>query len=367
MKIKNIDLIKRFEKFISEAKDKRVAVLHHTDPDGVCSGVIISKVIERTRNKLIDLRIHQKSNELFVTEKTIKSMKEKKINRVIITDMAVDQQADQVMKLTEFAEVLILDHHKIYNDMNSEKIVMVKPQMIYEDVDPAHYPAAKLCFDLGSMIVNIDDLDWIAAVAVIGDFGYQDNKKWVDTVIKKYDLPREREIFHTRLGKVSSMISMTEAYDVTKVEDCYKIVYEAKSYKDVLKSKIKDYSKKVKYHIDHYISVWKDEAEFIDELDLIFYIIKPKYNIKSTISTIISTKHPNKTVIIVADIGEEFATISGRRQDYKIKVNDLLERSVKGLKDASAGGHIPAAGGRFLRGDLDKFKKNLLKELELLN
>ena len=57
---KKEDMEKKFAIFISGiSKNDRVAVMHHTDPDGVSSGVIMSKVIERTRGKKIDLRWNQ--------------------------------------------------------------------------------------------------------------------------------------------------------------------------------------------------------------------------------------------------------------------------------------------------------------------
>jgi single-stranded DNA-specific DHH superfamily exonuclease len=91
MRLKNKKLVNKFKDFINSiTKKDRVAVIHHTDPDGVCSGVIISKLVERARKKKIDLRINQKGNIHHITDRTLKKLKSKEINKVIITDLTVD-------------------------------------------------------------------------------------------------------------------------------------------------------------------------------------------------------------------------------------------------------------------------------------
>ena len=43
-------------------------------------------------------------------------------------------------------------------------------------------------------------------------------------------------------------------------------------------------------------------------------------------------------------------------------MNLLLKNATKDLANASGGGHINAAGGSFMKQDLEKFKKNILNE-----
>ena len=63
------------------------------------------------------------------------------------------------------------------------------------------------------------------------------------------------------------------------------------------------------------------------------------------------------------DRGNGFVSFSARRQDFKVKTNDLLEKAVKGFENAGAGGHIPASAGRIKKEDLPEFKKRILKAL----
>ena len=122
--------------------------------------------------------------------------------------------------------------------------------------------------------------------------------------------------------------------------------------------------KKTNDELDYWVKR-ADEAEIID--NLVIYEISPKLIINSKLSTSLSlTKFKDKITVIIADYGEEKLTISARDQTRKIKVNELLENSVRGLEDSTAGGHIPAAGATIKKEDKETFKNNLIKNYKSL-
>ncbi len=351
----------RFAGFIRNITSRdKIAVIHHTDTDGICSGVIAAKAVERLRGRKIDLRLAAGPE---ITSAFISNLKKKKINKIIFVDISADQNADIIKKAGKFAEILIIDHHKLYNDLNSAKIILIKPQLIKSKLKGYQYPASKLSFDLFSKIADISDLDWIAAAGTIADAGYQSWKRFVDSVMKKYKVKIEKDIFETKFGKVS--IFLNYACSVGKPGLGFDILYKAEKYSDVLKSELTRYQKNIEKEINYYLKRHKSLAEFYPEIDLVFYEVSPKYNIKSSLINILSTKYyPNKTIIVA--ISNKEIKLSARRQDGKVAVNDLLEKAVVGLKGASAGGHIPAAGGTVRKKDLDKFKQNIIKILQKL-
>lgn len=361
-------LEKTLDFFRNITNEDRIAVIHHTDPDGVCSGVIVSKAIEKLRNKKIDLRLNQNSSELYISEKTIAELKRNNINKVIITDMSVDQDVSEncVKDIKEFADLIIIDHHKLYEDLNSDKITLIKPHMIYDDVDSAQYCAAKFCFDLVSKIINIDELDWIATIGIIGDCGYQTWKTFVDNTLKKYNIEIKDDSFETKIGQIAEIISCTEAFDINKVELAFNITYNATSYEDVLNSELKNYKEDVDKEIQFWRKNIKDKAEIYEDMDLIYYeLINPKFPVKSNLCTLLSFDYPTKSIIITQEYDtKDLITISARRRDCKIKMNELLESATKGLERSGGGGHIPAAGGRLLKKDKDIFKKRVLEWLK---
>jgi len=352
----------RFKEFINSiAKDDVVAVLHHTDPDGICSGVIMAKLVEKKRGKKADLRINQGSNDIAIQDSTVEKLRQIKASKVIITDLCVDQIPDNVLEIEKFAEILIIDHHKIYNDLESKKTIFIKPQLVSEK-NPASYPATKLCFDLASEIEDMSDLDWVAAIGVIGDCAFNSWKDFLDSVFSKYKIEKKQDLFETSIGKSATLMSDAECVSKAKAAESFEVVYNAKSPDDVLNSSLKKYQEAVESERQYWLGHLEEFAE--QDENFIFYLIKPKYEIKSSISTILSLEHPHKTIILVQDINDGNLYISARRRDEKVAANELLENCIKGLENATAGGHVPAAGGTIRKEDLSKFKKNLFNELK---
>ncbi|MBN1644686.1 hypothetical protein JW851_01425 [Candidatus Woesearchaeota archaeon] len=363
MSLKNKKLVNKFKDFLnSVSKKDRVAVIHHTDPDGICSGVIVSKLVERLRKKKIDLRLNQKGNVHYITDKTLKELKKKRINKVIITDLTVDESPKGVKKLAKFAKILVIDHHPIYNNLKSENIVFIKSSLI-SNVIPVRYCASKLAYDLGNRLTDISDLDWVAASGSIGDIATAPFKKWLKNVFKKYKIKIKKDLFKTALGKVAVLISSAESFDNKNTKLSFEIVYNAKSYKDVLVSRLKKFQKKIDNELKFYIKNMGRFAEIHRGIDLILYEIQPKYNTKSPLCTLLGIKYPHKTILIV-NTKKNVVSISGRRGDSNVAVNTLLENAVKGIPDSNAGGHVPSAGAVVPKKYYKKFKKRIINLLE---
>jgi len=361
MRFKNKALINKFKKYINSiSKDDRVAVLHHTDPDGVCSGVIISKVIEQVRGKKINLRCNQKGNVHIITPKTFNLLKSKKINKLILTDLGTDENPAYLKKIEKFADILIIDHHKIYNNLNSKKTVFIKPQLICS-VNPAKYAASKLCYDLCSTVADVSDLDWFAAVGSIGDIATKPWTAWLNKVFKKYKLKKYKDLFKTKFGQCAILISSAESFDVKNVKLAFDVLYNAKSYRDVLKSKLIKFRKKIDDELQKYLKNLKKDALF--DKDIIYYEIKPKYHTKSPLCTILGQKYKHNSVF-VADISRNPIGISGRRSDVKVEINKAFEDACKNIPNSSAGGHAVSAGATVPKKYYKKFKENLFNILK---
>ena len=361
---KNAKLVGRFRDFINSiSKDDVVAVLHHTDPDGVCSAVIMAKLVEKKIGKRIGLRINQKAGEIPVTDETLEILKSNKVNKLIMTDLSSDQDPANLKEIEKFAEILLIDHHKIYNDLNSEKTVFIKPQMISEK-KPGSYPASKLCFDLASEVENIDELDWIAAIGLIGDCAFDYWKQFLDKVLAKYNIEKDPDLFQTKLGKCASLMSDAESFDSSKVEEAFNVLYKSLGPDDLLGSSLQKYRETVENEISYWKEHMNEFAEFFDDIGLVFYMIKSKYRIKAPLNTRLSLELPGKTILLLQESEGNKISISARRRDEKVAVNELLENAIKGLEGASGGGHIPAAGATIRKEDLQKFKENIINILK---
>src|SRR3989338_8415712 len=277
------DAMAKFRAFVSGiSSSDKVAVLHHTDADGVCSGIIATKAIEKLSKRKINMRLTQNYGEFAVTQKTAKMLRRAGINKVVTTDLAVDENPKHIREIEEFAELLVLDHHKIYADLNSRKTAFIKAQFISGEIEPGNYPASKLCYDLFSMFVDLSDIDWIAACGILGDYSYKEWKNFVDAANKKYKLRAGKNAYDSDLGTIGNYINAIESVNVKNLGKVFGILCGAKNPKEVLGNK---WMKKQNEIIEKEVKRWYDAAaqksEVYPKQNLVFYITKPKFNVKS--------------------------------------------------------------------------------------
>lgn len=363
MEIINQELLNKTKEFLTNiSKKDRVCIIHHTDPDGVCAGAILSKIIERLREKKIDLRHNQKSTTHALTNETLELIKKKEINKLLITDIAPEENPQTLQEASKHVQILILDHHQIKNEVKSEKIIFYKPQLIFSGIEPSRYCSAKLVYDLGMMLTDISDLDWIATIGIIGDVAYPQWHEFVDKTLQKYKVAQNKDIFKTELGKCASIINSVDCFGEKHVKKSYKAVYCSKSYKDIFNSELKKYDDAINKEIHYWTAQMEKKAEIYPELELIYYEIQPKHTIKSVISTVISFKYPEKTVIVALTDKEE-VNASARRQDCRMKMNELMSYATKNIPGAFGGGHIPASGATVPLKHYKEFKRRVMKFL----
>ena len=123
--------------------------------------------------------------------------------------------------------------------------------------------------------------------------------------------------------------------------------------------KLEKYSKEVEKEVVNLINNFEKEKNVYGKNeDIYFWEFETKFHIKPIVSTILSFKNPDKTFIFISSRDEGYS-ISARRQDKKVDLPKLLKKLLKGFEDSSSGGHIPAAGGYFLKKDLPEFRKRL--------
>lgn len=349
-----LDRVYEFLKNISN--DDRIAIVHDTDPDGIFSAVILAHFTNKHTNH-DPIIVEPFDKETYsITDEFIETLKSNKISVLLVTDFSLDQNSELVEELKKFFRILIIDHHKLYNDLNSGDVALIKPQM-FSDIDPSKYCAAKLAYDLCSEIVDMSDFDWLAASASIADVATLPWNDWLIEVFQKYGIEMNEDLFQTKLGLVAQVVNSALVIDPENIHECFQISYEATSPEDILKSKLTDYKKMIDDELERWLDIFENSEK---HGDLYLFMISPKYNIKSTLSTILGLKFPHKTILVM-DRKDGFISVSARRNDQKVAVNKLLEKSIKGFDSANAGGHVPAAGARFKESDLEVFKKRVIE------
>ena len=346
--------------FLSDIQpEDRVALVFDSDSDGISAAVIIAKVLKNFYKRDIALAISANHAELLGNE-IFNELKDAKITVLISTDLGLDKYIQQLDEITPFAKITIIDHHTFHKQIFSERILVLKPQLIKSRLDPSQYCTSKWVYDLFSCFTDISYLDWLSAVGLIADSGYRSWKSYIDKILRKYRLKIKKDPFKTSLGKICDDIAYSEIYRRDNVNKIFFKLFKTKSLKDYLRSPIKSPKEPLK-EITYYE---KNAPMFAENYgDLMILHITPKYRIGAVLSTRLSTKkYRRKTLIIVQDLRHyPLLLISARRNDFKIAVNELLERATMGMQHASAGGHVPASGARIKKEDYGLFKQRLIK------
>jgi single-stranded DNA-specific DHH superfamily exonuclease len=335
-----------FINFINEIKQEdNIAILTHTDLDGIASGIFLERVLKSKNLKTKLLKFGDYKNDIL--KKLKPTLNKEKISKLFILDMAIDSFAFQDFeKLRNEIDIFLIDHHPSNPLLNNYKCI-IKGE--------TSNCAAQIINFLGKVFTDFKDEEWLLIPTMISEFSFknQDNLKLIQ---KAYPNTNEINIFGSGPGKIYEIITNGIIY----LNDNLKKVYDLVSKKELIV--LEKYHKIINEEIEKEIeSLWKN-AEYYKEKKLYFYFLKPKHRIKAIIATKISLKKPECSFILVTEEGDKnFLNVSARNQSMNRDMNKLMKQGIEGLENANGGGHVAAAGARFAKKDLSKFKENLLK------
>lgn len=330
---------KRFSDFISRLNEKdKIALISHTDLDGLAAAKVTNNVINADLIKFVnygDLNLD-----------LVNELKKSKIKKIIFTDLFFKEHS-LVKEMEKFAEILIIDHHTLEFDLNSERTCFLNAE---------GFCATYLCYYLFSKIQNMEKYDWLVACASIADYCYRKNQLWLEKVYSKYgDSFIIEGNFVRKNGKIwdsQYKLSLFLIYHDDMLDQAFPKIGENLSSVDDLDK----YSKKILEEIDS--SLKKFESDKTEIRDGFFWEVNPKYHIKSILINDVSSRYFNKTIIIAVKTPKVYS-ISARRQDGKVNTHELLITLVKGFENSNAGGHFKSAGGYIPLKDAEEFKKRL--------
>ncbi|MDO8459531.1 MAG: DHH family phosphoesterase [Nanoarchaeota archaeon] len=332
----------RFLDFISKLnKENKIALLSHTDLDGVASAKVANTVIKTDLIKFI--------NYSDINESLIQELKENKINTLITTDLMMTNPSI-VESFGKNFNVLMIDHHTFEQDYNSDKIIYINAQ---------DFCATYICYYLFSKIQNIEKLDWLVACASISDYMCFKNQEFMEKTLLKYDDKFTLEGNYVKKSGKFWDLQWTLCLAIIYSQDNLKIVLDSIGEDFADMKELKKSAAIVQSEIDNVLK--KFEKEKISIKEGFFWEFSPQFKIGSIISNLISSKYSNKKIII-ASPNPPYYKISSRRQDKKENMSLFIQNLVSGLEDAEGGGHIPAAGGNCLLKDKEIIIKRL-KEL----
>ncbi len=371
-----MDILNRFDTFARAlSKKDSIAIIFHTDADGICSAVLAAKAVEKICKKKPAIFLTPAPSEVIISKKMISELKKKKINKVVVVDLNVDQEPESIRAVEKFAEILILDHHTIQSDVNSPRTIMLKPQALskisqqessrfacaaheaFEAPSASKYPASKLAYDMFSRHTNLENSAWLPIIGIYGDMAESEWREFISAELAR------NKISLDSIKKAGALIIYARSYDEKNGPmKAFREFYSAESISNVLGSRLLEYEDKIEAEISHYIEKRNQLAQFYPEKKLIIYEISPKYNIKSELVNRLSRNFYPEWTCVVIQAKEKTASIGARNQSGKVSMSDLMIRAAAGISDSSGGGHIQAAGASVPNKKkwIKRFKKNIL-------
>lgn len=318
---------------------KRI-LFYHKDCDGVCAAALWLKFFS-------DFEARPREGPR-MDNRFVKRITDEDPDLLVFMDLPVDQEwkhINKILNLLPDVRVIIIDHHIVEKDMNSNRILHINPKLNQDVYLPAAFLVYEILEKLGE---NVKELDWIAAIGIVGDYGFEDCRDFLDK-IKIKNLERGAEL-------ISAAITLK---GLKGADILVKLLLASDSYKEFLQTKTLGIWKKyVDREFRKVVDGFKKEKEEYRDANLVVYLIKSKLNFTSVVATHFSEKLPDK-IIIIGKKSRSIWKISVRNQSGKLNVGNLIKKCVKGI--GSGGGHKKAAGG--IVKDWEKFKRRILAEL----
>lgn len=334
-----------FWKFVGAiGPEDKVGILTHTDLDGMASAIFLEEILKAKGIKivLLDFMGYWKG----VSDEATPSLEAKEINKLFVSDMCLESaDKEGFERLRKKFDCFLIDHHPITEEISNTKNILKTESSTC---------AALIIYNLAKEIMDVGAWKLLICATLISEFSYN-NPKNLEFIQKNYPrvtLANVRESYPGQEGiKFSSSLTyyasdLRKAYGLIKNQD----IKEMEKIHSVIEKEINYWIKKF----------WK-EAEFIPEKNLYFYYFNPKFKLTSTITTIVSLKHPEKIFVLASDGSKQgMMKVSVRNQGGLVDTGALMKKGVGGLKRASGGGHVKASAASFLKKDFEKFKKNIL-------
>ncbi|MBU2562674.1 MAG: hypothetical protein KKF68_03370 [Nanoarchaeota archaeon] len=334
---------KEFYTFLDSIEKKdQIGILTHSDLDGIASAIFIEEILREKEINVesVNFMIHGFGE----FQKKVREIKNRKISKLFILDLAGDLiDLDLFEALREEIDVFLIDHHEINKELQN------KGNIIKTNTSEC---VAFVIYNLGDRLFDREKLGWLVCAAMISDMSYKnpENLRFIQEIYPELNLKNLSESVPKKISKIISS-ALTYYDDVLKIYDLVKkkdVDRLEKAY-DIVE---KDFQK--------YVKKFKENAEFYPEKNLYFYYFNPRFDIGSSVTTVVSDNDSGSTFIGVSDVEDDFVKINARNQGDIADMNQLVKKGIDGLKNASGGGHKKAAGARIMKKDLEKFKKNIL-------
>ncbi len=317
------------------------------DQDGLCSFLLLQRYLGRGKGVPI-------KSFPGMTAEYFRRVRELQADYIFILDkpMVFDDFFEEARKVN--TPIVWIDHH-----LTTQKIPdYVNYYNPLSNKNKSEEPVTALCYQVTR---KKEDL-WIAVVGCISDrfvpsFYREFEKQYPELTINSQEATAI--YYKSLIGKIAKMFSFGLKDRTTNVINMIRFLTKVKSPEDVLNESSKNYTMhkrfndiESKYHrlLKKAIGLEKNKDK------ILFFQYGGDLSISSDLANELSYLFPEK-LVVVAYIRGSRANISIRGE----KSRDIFLEAIKGLEDATGGGHEEAVGGRMKIEDIEKFRTNIEK------
>jgi len=333
------------KKQISEIREhlenaQRPIFFFDNDQDGLCSFLLLQRYLGRGKG------VPVKSFPELIPD-YFRKITELNADYVFILDKPVVSQEFFKMAREINIPIVWIDHHP-----TQQKIPKFVNYYLGEE------PVTALCYEITQ---RKEDL-WLAVIGCISDkffpsFYSEFKKKYPDLSV---DTKNAFDVFYkSKIGRITRILGFSLKDRITNVINMLRFLIKAKTPYEILEESNETYLMHKRFeHIDKkYQKLMQKAKENVKKSDkILFFQYSGDLSISSDLANELSYIFPKKTIVVIYVAGIK-ANISIRGKD----VGKLISKAVKGLKEASGGGHKEAVGAQVRVEDLEKFKENFEK------
>ncbi len=320
------------KEFLNKISSKdNVLIIHHDDLDGFSSGVLFREFVENKGAEVKNVIFTIGSSQENVIKQT------KKSNKILIADLGPGT-IPKILEAIKHKQVFYTDHHQIEKPIPKE---ILELRTIKEGYVPSSRTVYELCAGK----------EWLAIAGTLSDAGHlhDANKEFIKNFLEKNKITQKKYLEQV----VFTINKMLVYFNQRPKKALYKLL-KLKQYTDA--KALKKFARPIEKEIQKYIKGYKDNHEQIGKIK--FYYFDPKYPIKSTVTSQLGFMNKNDQFIF-ATPDKDMIRLSARSQNKNANMITALKTGIKGLENATCGGHIPAAGGQIDKKDLKQFRENL--------
>lgn len=328
-------------------KNGKVAILSHTDLDGLSSAVFLEEILKAKRLSVEYLDFLEIKSEM-VHEVGLK-LKSLGITHAFFCDIGIDSiDFEGFKELRKSVEVFLIDHHPM------NKGISLWNKIIKTDSQDC---CGMTCFFLGEGIIDYGEWNWLVCSAIFSDFSYKAEKNF-NYIKKIYPDVTYENISSSVPGINSRIIASALIYYKGNEKYVYDLVKERNL------DKLREFAQTVEDEIDKLVEDFSKEKEYFEKSDIYFYEVKSNFNLASIVCTLVSKLKPESSFVFMQRFGD-FVKFSARNQSSSKDMGELMKFCVQGLEGARGGGHKPAAAAKVREKDLEEFKKRLVSYNEI--